>query len=124
MRALRHTIGCRVAGYESLEITINIGLTNDQIARAQAQGVHNFVLDFPNWDEVAESLELFADDPDTGEPTTTLMPKPALPLTRKELGQFPTVLVTYIGTGYVIADANEDYMATVRPNLPRSSGTS
>ena len=120
MRALRHTIGCRVAGYESLQVTINIGLTNDQIDRAQAKGIHNFVLDFPNWDDVAESLELFEDDPETGEPTAALMAKPEMPLTHDALRRLPTVLLSYIGGGYVITDANADYLANVRPKLSRS----
>lgn len=123
MRSLRHTIGCRIAGYESLEVTIDIGLTDEQINRAQTRGVHSFVLDFPNWDAVAESLEMVEDDPETGEPSATVMAKPALPLTHKALGRLPTVLQTYIANGYVIFDANQDYLETVRPKLSKTWGT-
>lgn len=117
MRVLRHTIGCRVTGYESLQITLDLGLTSEQIALGQDRSEHIFVLDFPNWDEVVEALEMFTIDPATGLSTTTPMPKPTIPLTAAGLGRLPTVLVRYIGGIYVVWDANNDYMRTVRPFL-------
>jgi hypothetical protein len=105
MPALKHTIGCRIDGYESLDVTVDIGLTNDAIADGQARGEHIFVLDFPNWDERAEALGL-------GD-------KPALPLTSVDLVKQPNVLARYISGGYVITDAIEDYLETSRPNRSR-----
>lgn len=108
MRVIRHTIGCQIAGYESLHIAIDIGMTNEQIGAGQAERRHTFVLDFPNWDAVAESLDLTMD-------------KPEMPLTVAGLNKLPVVLTRYIGGGYVINDAVDDYMATVRPFLKTSS---
>lgn len=117
MRALRHTFPIPIPGYEALEITIDIGLTNEQVDHGQANGQHVFVLDFPNWDEVAEALEMFTDDPATGKPTTTPMPKPEMPLTHVALSGLPVVLGRYIGGGYVINDACTHFMENMRrPN--------
>lgn len=115
MRELRHTINCTVPTLEALQITVNLGLTDEQIAHGQVRGIYRFILDFPNWDEVAEALCFFELDPETGEDTTTPMSKPAMPLTSKGMTRLPGVLQQYLYGGYAIVDANTDFLRTTRP---------
>ena len=103
---VRHTITVPIDGFESLEVTYNVGLTGAQVDLAQRQGVPAFgLLDFPNWEEVAPALGLCQPELDEegtpvldeeGTPVLSdrALPKP-LPFTQ-HVENLPLVLSTWL----------------------------
>lgn len=108
MRVIKHTIGCPLPGYESLDLTFNVAMTGEEYDTARDEGdAAAGLVDFPNWTAVAESLELPRD-------------KPAFPLTAATLNTLPFLLVRYLTGNSGVSDALDSYLALRSPNYRRS----
>lgn len=113
-----HTYNCLLPGYESLEITINVRLTDRALAIMREQGrPATAIVDFPNWDDVAQVCQLFEIDPLTGESTETPLAKPDYPLTWAGLATLPFDLQNYITGQMYLRDGIDSYTETVHPKL-------
>lgn len=121
MAAHRHTVAAKVEGYEQLQITHDLSLTPRQIDVKQAAGqIAPTIVDFPNWEQVADACGLLAIDPDTGERNGAALPKPALPLTVAAFDDLPLDLGSYLQSITATGDALADYQATRLPFLRRA----
>lgn len=113
-----HTYNALLPGYEPLEISIDVRMTDVsfQIMRAQRKPAVS-VTDFPNWTEAVQACQMFEPNPETGEPTETPLAKPECPLTWEGLATLPHDFQNYITGGMYLRDGLDDYTETVHPKL-------
>lgn len=115
----RHTLAVLVEGYDRLEVTHDLSLTPRQIDAQVLRGnLAPTIVDFPNWEDVAESCDLLAIAAD-GEINGAL-PKPALPLTSASFDDLPLDLGTYLRSMTAVGDALVDYHAKRLPFLRKA----
>ena len=66
---VKHTISVPIPGFEELEATFNVAPTGAQVNAANDANVLGaFLLDLPNWDEVAATNEDLQDEDGTPLP--------------------------------------------------------
>lgn len=120
MAIIKHTINVPVPGFDALEATFNVAATHAQVTFAERQGRGgSFLLDLPNWDDVALELGLVEIDPATGEPTDRPLPKPSLPLNDEAAVQMPMAVATWLLSGVSLQAAVGDYVGNLSPNVRR-----
>lgn len=113
MKVIQHTISVGIEEYAALEATYNVGVSSaaaDAALRENKLGV--YLLDLPNWDDVAVELEL---TDDAGAP----LPKP-IPLTEHP-GELPIVLELWLGTLGLQTAAGEYFRERLSPNSTTTS---
>lgn len=115
-----YTIPVNLTGYERLTVTVNLGMTAEQIDAQRARGNQApAIVDFPNWDDEAASCGMTALDPATGELNGHALEKPEFPLTIEVLRRLPERFVLYLTTDDALSDALLDERETRRPFLRR-----
>jgi hypothetical protein len=118
MSGIQHTFHAMLAGYESMEITINVRLTPEQLVHMQAAGrPPTPIVDFPNWEIAAPICGLCRMDPETGEMTDEALCKPAFPLTWADVDRWPNDFSGYVIGRQGPADGLADYIRHAHPNL-------
>lgn len=102
---LLHTFDCPIPGYEGLQITVNLGLRDQDVLDGWTRGENVAVTGFPNWTGAASRFGWDAVEP-------------SMPLTMETARRtFPIIMSAYL-TGYdVINDGLRDYMGSSRPFL-------
>lgn len=114
MGAHRHTLAVLVEGYDTLQVTHDLSLTPRQIDAKKERGYPApTIVDFPNWEDVAESCDLLA-IADDGEINGAL-PKPSFPLTDAVFDNIPIDLGKYLTSMTAVGDALVDYHAKRLP---------
>lgn len=124
MSGIPHTFNARLAGYEALEITIDVRTRQTQLDAMQRAGRPAVaIVDFPNWEIAAPIVGLVTTDPATGEPTETPLDKPQFPLAWTDFQEMPSDLVYYLTRNQCLADGLADYQEHAHPNLRTGSGS-
>ena len=113
-RVLAHTFPVEIAGYEALYASYNIAVSAAVVQAAAKEGVIGaFLLDLPNWDEVAVALELV-------DAAGVVLPKP-IPFTEAAAEVLPRVLAFYLASQIGLNAAVTDYLTqTMGKGLKRT----
>jgi hypothetical protein len=118
MIGIRHTYNALLAGYEAVEITMDVRTRQSQLdAMSRAGRPATAIVDFPNWEIAAPICGLCRPDPDTGELTDEPLDKPQFPLTWEGVKDWPADWVHYVTGNRCLQDGLDDYQRHAHPNL-------
>lgn len=121
----QYTLNLPLEGYEQLEVTHDLGMTQREIYAARLAGQPApTIVDFPNWEQVAALIGLTAFDEATGTRNGRALEKPALPLTAEAMIDLDLLLVNYLSSDDAITDALEHHREQRRPFSNRRSPNS
>jgi hypothetical protein len=112
LKVVLSTIPCPIEGYETLQVTFNVGGSAADVAQAKQAGEGaKYVADFPNWEQAAPGLGLVDDQ---GQP----LPKP-LPV-NEHADALPFVVLCWLMAVGIDQATGAYIKGMLDPNLKRT----